>query len=228
MFKKALVIVSILMLFLTAACSGQAASASGSTTGISALSQVVDSSKLSVQDKLGVGILSLEGTDLSITSDQAALLLPLWQAVQSLGSDKNAASAEIAALYTQIQGTLTPEQLAQIEQLTWTQDELASLLQQHQAQTTLASSTTSSSTTSASSSSQSQNMGGGPGGDMMPPDAALMLGGGADLGMTTGQSTTTTTQQSLIASQASANNKVDLNVLFANAVINLLQQQVNA
>jgi hypothetical protein len=73
-------------------------------------------------------------------------------------------------------------------------------------------------------------MGGGPGGDMLPPDGGMMMNSsGSDLGMTPGQNTTGETQQSLIqelSSKSSAN--VDLNVFFANAVINLLEQQVNA
>ena len=115
MFKKFLILASILMLSLTAACSAQTASTSGNGQTGTTLGQIADPTNLSVKDKLGIGILSLDKSGLSITSDQAAALLPLWQAVQSLGSDQSAASAEIAALYTQIQEALTTNQIAQIE-----------------------------------------------------------------------------------------------------------------
>jgi hypothetical protein len=224
MYRNALIIASILMLCLTAACSGLTANASANTTSSTVLSQITDSSRMTVKDKLGIGILSLDGTSLAVTSDQAVVLLPLWQAVKSLGADKNAASVEIAALYTQIQDTLTADQVARIEQFTWSQTELVSLVEQYQSQTSQAT-TTAKSTTSTSTSSQGQNMGGGPGGDMLPPDGGIMMGAGS--GLTAGQNTTTTTQQSLILSQTSSQSSVELNVLFANAVINLLQQQAD-
>ncbi len=227
MFRKALILASVLMLCLTAACAVPTVANAGNASSGTTLSQITDPSSLSVTDKLGIGILSLDEAGLSITSTQAADLIPLWQAVQTLGADKTSASAEISALYTQIQNTLTPDQLAQIEETTWSQEELVSLLQQHQSQASQTSATVKS-TSSSSSSSQTQNMGGGPGGDMMPAEAGIIMGGGSSMGLAAGGSTTSTTQQSLIASQSSANSTPDLNVLVANAVINLLQQRVDA
>ena len=63
---------------------------------------------------------------------------------------------------------------------------------------------------------------------MMPAEAGIIMGGGSSMGLAAGGSTTSTTQQSVIASQSSANSTPDLNVLVANAVINLLQQRVDA
>ncbi len=224
MFKRAIVLASIFMLCLTAACSSQTATTTGSTSSAASLSQITDSTQLATTEKLGFGILSLDGTPLSITADQAATLLPLWQAVQSLGADKNAASQEIAAVYTQIQESLTADQLAHIEQLALTQEELTSMLQKYQSQSSLTSSTTKT-TTAATTPSQGQNMGGGPGGDM-PPDGGILMGGGTGMEMAAVQSTTGETQQSLILSQTSTKSTVEINVLFANAVIILLQKQL--
>ncbi len=224
MFKKFLILASILMLSLTAACSAQTASTSGNGQTGTTLGQIADPTNLSVKDKLGIGILSLDESGLSITSDQAAALLPLWQAVQSLGSDQSAASAEIAALYTQIQEALTANQIAQIENLTWSQTQLVNLIGQYQS---LTSQNASAARPTASPSSQGRDMGGGPGGAMLPPDGGIMMGGGST-GMTAGQNTTGETQQSLIDHQTSAKNAQDLNVLLAPAVINLLQQQTNS
>jgi hypothetical protein len=227
MFRNALILASILMLLLAAACTSQSASAALATSSSAATDQIANPSQLTVKDKLGIGILSLNKAGLPISTEQAAVLLPLWQVVRSLGTDKNASSAELAALYVQIQDTLTADQVAQIEQFTWSQTELTSLVQQYQSQTMLVSSTVKPTTTT-STSTTGQNMGGGPGGDMLPPDGGIMMGGGASLGMTPGQSTTGETQQSLIQNQLSSQSSVDLNVLLANAVINLLQQQVDA
>lgn len=224
MINRVIILAAIFLLCLTAACSSQTAPASGSTSSTASFSEISDSSQLTITQKLGVGILSLDGTALSITADQAAALLPLWQAVQSLGADKNAASQEIAAVYTQIQQSLTAGQLAQIEQLALTQEELTSMLQKYQYQSSQTSSTTKT-TSAATTSSQSQNMGFGPGGDM-PPDGGILMGGGTGMEMAAVQNTTGETQQSLIASQTSAKTTVEINVLFASAVINLLQQQL--
>ena len=184
MYRKAIILFSILMLSLTAACSGQASSTSGVSPGSPVSNLIPDPTQMTLKDKLGIGILSLDGTDQSISTDQAAALLPLWQAVQSLSSDQSAASAEIAALYTQIQQVLTANQIAQIENLTWSQTELANLIGQHQSQT---SQEVSAARPTASTSSQGQAMGGGPGGDMLPPDGGIMMGGGT--GMAVGQNT---------------------------------------
>ena len=233
MFRNALILASIFMLLLTAACTSQAASAALDTSSSTALDQMADPSQLTVKDKLGVGILRLGEAGLPISTEQAGVLLPLWQAVSSLGADSNASSAELAALYVQIQGALTADQVAQIDQFTWSQAELTSLVQQYQSQTIQLASTTNSSS-STTTSSTGQTTAGGPGGDMQPPDGGIMMGGGADmgggagLGMTPGQSTTGETQQSLIQSQISSKSSADLNMLLANAVINLLEQQANA
>ena len=55
-----------------------------------------------VKNKLAVGMLELEGTELSITAAQAKDLLPLWNAVKSLNGEKTTAVEEMAALYVQI------------------------------------------------------------------------------------------------------------------------------
>ena len=224
MVKKEFILVSILILSLTVACSGQVASVLGRYSSSTTSNPISDTSQMTLKAKLGIGILSLDGTDLSVSTDQAAILLPLWQAVLSLGADKNVASEEIAALYTQIADTLTMDQIAQIEKLSWSQDDLANLTQEVQFLSNQAVSDAKS--TSSSTSSQGLTMGGGPGGDMLPPDGGIMMNGGG-AGMGVGQNTTGETQQSLIASQISSKSTVELNVLVAPAVIDLLQRQVN-
>ena len=77
--------------------------------------------------KLFIGIFKLEDTELAITSDQAEILLPLWQAVRSLSNSDTAASAEMAAVEQQIQDALTPEQRDQINAMQLTRADLQTL-----------------------------------------------------------------------------------------------------
>ena len=77
--------------------------------------------------KLLIGIFKLEDTELAVTSEQAKTLLPLWQAVRSLSNSDTAASAEMAAVERQIQDTLTPEQMDQINAMQLTHADLQTL-----------------------------------------------------------------------------------------------------
>jgi hypothetical protein len=61
---------------------------------------------------LALGTLKLEGSEHAVTAEQAAELLPLWQAIQS-GALQG--SAETEAVLRQIEGKMTAEQLAAIE-----------------------------------------------------------------------------------------------------------------
>jgi hypothetical protein len=90
-----------------------------------------DPSKMPVDQKLGIGILKLEGSPQAITAKQAQDLLPLWKAVKSLGTSNNTSPQEITALYKQIQDTLTPDQVQAIQKLTWTQQDMQSIMQKY-------------------------------------------------------------------------------------------------
>jgi len=71
-----------------------------------------------VSGQLASGTLRLEETGNAVTAEQAAALLALWQAIRggTLQSE-----AESGAVLKQIEGTMSPEQLAAIAavQLTW-------------------------------------------------------------------------------------------------------------
>jgi hypothetical protein len=68
------------------------------------------------QMQLMIGSLMLEETDLAINSDQAEELLPLWKLTKTLTSSGTAAQGEIDAVMTQIQETMTLEQLAYVSE----------------------------------------------------------------------------------------------------------------
>ena len=77
-----------------------------------------------------LGILSLADSDTPLTVEQATAMLPLWKAVRSLGESDTTAQAEIDALYTQIRGTLTEEQLTAIDGMHFNMESMASLAEE--------------------------------------------------------------------------------------------------
>ncbi len=90
-----------------------------------------DPSKMPVEAKLGIGILKLEGTDNAVTPQQAKDLLPLWKAVKSLSTSNTTSTDEMNALYKQIQDTLTPAQVQAIQTMTWQQSDLRDIAQKY-------------------------------------------------------------------------------------------------
>ena len=70
--------------------------------------------------QLSLGTLKLAETSTPVTAEQAAKLLPLWQALKSMTSSGNSASAEVNALLGQIETTLSAEQLAAIKDMKMT------------------------------------------------------------------------------------------------------------
>ncbi len=81
------------------------------------------------QMQLSMGTFLLEDTDLAVTPEQAAELLPLWKAVLSLSESDTAAQAEIDALYDQIEETMTAEQMEAIAVMNPTQEDIAALME---------------------------------------------------------------------------------------------------
>jgi hypothetical protein len=80
---------------------------------------------LSIGGQLALGTLHLEETALAVDEAQAAALLPLWQALQSLRASDTAATAEIDAVERQITQTMTPAQIAAIREMALTVESLA-------------------------------------------------------------------------------------------------------
>ncbi|MBN2146557.1 MAG: hypothetical protein JW726_04175 [Anaerolineales bacterium] len=111
----------ILLSLLLAACSSAAATGETDTTvqtsGTPIPGTDTAAGELPESMQLVLGTLQLADSDTPITSEQAAVLLPLWKAVRSLGNSDTAAQAEIDALYVQIRGTLSEEQIAAIEEM---------------------------------------------------------------------------------------------------------------
>jgi hypothetical protein len=79
---------------------------------------------LPLAESLLVGTLKLQGTSNAVNATQAAALVPLWQAYAQLTSSNTAAQAEIDAVVSQIQTTLTPAQVSAITAMKLTRQDL--------------------------------------------------------------------------------------------------------
>ena len=66
---------------------------------------------------MAVGTLKLEGSGEAIDAQTAAELLPLWQAVNSLGNSDTTSAVEMQAIYKQIQETMSAAQVQAIAKM---------------------------------------------------------------------------------------------------------------
>jgi hypothetical protein len=211
MYKKSVITaVCLIFVLIGAACSGITIPGSSSTSVSSNSS--TSSTQLAVKDKLGIGILKLEGTALAITTEQASELLPLWKTLKSLSTSDTTSDAEIAALYQQIQETLSSDQVQAIQQLTWSAEDL----QQYGIQGN-SNGSAQSGTATKSIQTQSQVGGAGDPGGGMP-------GGDVISGMNPGVQGIQGTQVSQPV-QGTAGSTQGLNLMLADSVIALLQNK---
>ena len=142
MKKLTVTILGIVSMAMLAACgaagpaTGQAASAAAAPAGQT--SNVADGATqlnedydkaLPVASQLILGSMKLEDSAMAVSADEAATLLPLWQAYQSLSTSDTTAGAELQALVKQIQGTMQPDQVAAIAAMKLTSDNIAETLQ---------------------------------------------------------------------------------------------------
>lgn len=123
-----LFVIIVTLSVVMAACSGSSSQAS-STTATNGTAGAQGKSSLSKVNMLLVGTLKLEGTDQAVSADEAAELLPLWQAYRSLSNSQTAAEAEVDALLNQIESTMSADQVKAIEALSLTNTDMMSLMQ---------------------------------------------------------------------------------------------------
>ena len=71
----------------------------------------------SLKNQLAYGTLLLEETEFAVTTDQAQILLPLYQAMVALTGDNNSVSEELNAVQNQVLESMTPEQSQKIAEL---------------------------------------------------------------------------------------------------------------
>jgi hypothetical protein len=105
---------------------GLVACSNTSFTAGSADNPAVNGKKtMTIAEEFLVGTLKLEGTALAVDKTQALTLLTLWQAYRELQSNNSAATEEITAIVSQIQSTMTSEQLKAIDDLKLTSQDVA-------------------------------------------------------------------------------------------------------
>jgi hypothetical protein len=90
----------------------------------------IGSQELPLSSALAIGTLKLEETTQAVAPDQAADLLPLWQVLNSLTTSDTAAPEEIEAILEQIQETMTDEQMAAIEAMELTGEDMFATIQE--------------------------------------------------------------------------------------------------
>jgi hypothetical protein len=123
--KKTLVTTLILFALTLTACgatNAQAANPPGNVSGNGTSTgdgngNSFNTAPLALASELVIGTFKLEGTSNAVTAGEAAKLIPLWQVYKDLSASKSAAQQEIDALATQIQETMTPEQVQAIKDL---------------------------------------------------------------------------------------------------------------
>jgi hypothetical protein len=128
MKNKSVLLLCALMIssMILAACSGTSNQATSDTNGTD---DSPGSTSLSQVNMLLVGTLNLEDTDQAISADEAATLLPLWQAYRSLSTSQTSAEVEVEALLNQIQSTMTTEQVQVIKTMNLTDTDMMDLMQ---------------------------------------------------------------------------------------------------
>jgi hypothetical protein len=166
-------ILTILVIGLILAACGSS-QATPATSGVIAAGN--DVSNLTVSEKLAIGTLKLKDTGQAVDATQAAALLPLWKAAQSLSSSDTISSKEMDALYVQIQDTMTADQMKSINAMEFTSDDLDQLMSDL--------GVGAGAETSSTSSTGSSSSGMPSGGSGMPPDAGGMPVGGDAGGFT--------------------------------------------
>jgi hypothetical protein len=115
------VVISLSIIALTLA--GCSPSAAASTAGAGQAGE----RQLPQSMQLALGTLALEDTDQAITAEQAAALLPLWKAANSLSGADNVAAEETTSLFNQIQETMTSEQVQAIQAMDLSGQNMADL-----------------------------------------------------------------------------------------------------
>jgi hypothetical protein len=218
--KKNILIAAVLLLIGSlAACNGLSfLNSSATSKRTTQAAAKIDPANMSIEAKVGIGILKLEGTDQAIDAAKAKELLPLFRALKALSSNNNTAVDEITALNKQIKNSLTSEQLSAIQNMTFTAADIQTLMASYGSADT--------GTASNNSSRASSSQGGGMGGP--PPDVAFVQGmsgpgGGVTTGSTTKVQVTPNAAAALVIARKSAGG---LNLTFVDAIIELLQSKI--
>jgi hypothetical protein len=206
LFYSALMIFAVVL----TACSSQSSGTAISSTN----------NDLPIETQLAVGTLKLDGTAQDVSVGQAEQLLLYWPVYKVLSQSETAAQAEIDGLISQIQETMTDDQMQAIRDLDITQQDVFA-----STEGVVASSGASASSVSLpASSSDGGNMpaGGPPAAGSAPPDGGMP----ADMGGAASASSTDQSQGTQAGSGSAGTT--GLPIALVEAVIQSLQQKIAA
>lgn len=207
--KKLLFSALIIFAIALTACSSRSAGTPISST----------SNDLPIETQLAVGTLKLDGTDQDVSVEQAEQLVIYWQVYKELSQSEMAAQAEIDGLITQIQETMTGDQMQAISDMAITQQDVFTSMQG----ITVTSSSSRDSTGSlpaGSASSGDMPAGGFPADGGAPPDGGMP----SDMGSASSASSADQSQ----STQTAPNVSTGVPSALVEAVIQSLQQKIAA
>ena len=115
--KRILIFTLILSALLIASCGATSATSSPTDTYASANLPTDYENAMPVRNQLAIGTTKLDGTAQAVTPEQAKKLLPLYQALRGTSTSGGASQQEISALLSQIESTMTAEQLSAIRDM---------------------------------------------------------------------------------------------------------------
>ncbi len=127
MNKRMYLVFAILLTALVMILTGCNGSAAETTAGAAQAGEP----QLPQSMQLALGTLALEETEQAITSEQAAALLPLWKAANSLSGADNVAEEETTGLFNQIQEAMSSEQMQAILAMDLSGQNMADLASQY-------------------------------------------------------------------------------------------------
>ena len=127
--KKTILSLTLLGIILVlAACDGAASEATAEITNGDAANRELQFT-MPTEMVLMLGTVKLDETDLAVDSEQASALLPLWKALRSLSDSDTVAQTELDAVVSQIEDTMTPEQIDAIEAMDLSMQDVAGVME---------------------------------------------------------------------------------------------------
>ena len=120
-------VLAVLAVLLAACGGGEAADANSNVAGADAENSDFVPGQGSDSFQLMIGTMKLEETEMAVTVEQAASLLPLWSLLQNMTGSDTVAQAEIDAVAKQINAAMTAEQLAYIAALDFSELDMRAL-----------------------------------------------------------------------------------------------------
>ncbi len=213
--KKLLILTLLTFVLILAACGGSASEESAPQTD--------DSNRefsMPTEMALMVGTVKLDETDYAINAEQAAELLPLWKALRSLSESETAASAEIEIVISQIEDSMTSEQMDAITAMELTMEDMATVQEALGVEGGFGNMSPEMRATMQAARESGEFPAGGPGGGDIPVGGS---GGGQGFG---GGEVDPVARETAMAERGSSGNGFSINAAFLDAIIEFLEAKI--